>query len=182
MPRWILQKISLVAVAAAMAAGCSPTGPDLNSIPATFVGTLEVEPAGRPTKALYSALVALGEQYGMSSLGDGATDGHQWQVQIYCGKNYVGGATTAQEGKLVLFHLLTYGFKHEEDYSRFRAELMALMRPYGPLSELKDQPPLKHEDLLARGVHMKMDVTSQCAPQSRTDSANQGGHKPASAP
>ena len=158
-------KVLSFAATVSLIAGCSKSGPDLNSLPATFIGTLRVEPAGRNTKALYSALMALGEAHGMSSMGDGATDGHQWQVRIFCGKNYVGGATTAGEGELVLFQGLPYAFMDWEGYLRFKSDTLALMRTFGTVSGQQDTPPLQRDDLLARGKHMDMDVTSQCAPK-----------------
>jgi hypothetical protein len=63
-----------------------------------------------------------------------------------------------------LFQLAVYGFREAQNYERFKTEMLGLMKPFGPLSSLKEQPPLDQEELLKRGKHTGFDVTSQCGP------------------
>ena len=155
---------ALIASTLALAtAGCSRSGPDLNSIPATFSGTLKVEPTGRSTKDLYDGAVRLGRAYGLRADGDGATGGREWQVQFHCTSNYAGDAVTVAGGDLVLFQASPYAFARAGDYERFKTELVALMRQYGQVTNLQEQPPLDTDALIARGKHMGMDVMSRCS-------------------
>jgi len=155
--------IALIALSIACAAvGCSRDGPDLNSIPATFVGTLQVAPKGRSTKALYDGAVRLGQAYGLRSDGDGAKGGREWQLQFHCTSNYAGSATTVADGDLVLFQASRYAFARADDYERFKAELVTLMQQYGQVTRQEERPPLDADALLTRGKHMGMDVMSRC--------------------
>jgi len=108
--------------------------------------------------------VGLAKRYGMDPRGDGASDGQQWQIQIYCGKQYVGGGTTAMDGSLVMFDLAIYGFQDEQAYERFKAEMVDLMRPYGALRLNPEHRHLSQEELLKRGNHNGIDVSSKCGP------------------
>jgi hypothetical protein len=145
--------------------GCSPRpGGDLHSVPATFSGTLKVQPQGRETKTLYEAIVKLTRNYGMDPRGDGATDGKQWQIQIFCGQQYVGGGTTARDGDLVLFDLAIYGFREPAEYERFKNEMLSLMKPVGALSSLQEHPHLDQAELLKRAKSTGFDVASRCGP------------------
>lgn len=160
LPRAILIALTI----SAATGGCSRNGPDLNSIPATFVGALQVEPKGHSTLALYEDLVRLGQAYGLRSAGDGATGGREWEVQFHCTSNYAGSAITVGEGDFVLFQASSYAFARTEDYQRFKVELMALMHKHGQIMREEERPPLEADDLLARGKHMGMDVMSRCSP------------------
>ena len=145
--------------------GCSSREDgNLSSIPATFTGTLEVQPQSRQTKELYLAMVSLAQRYGMDPRGDGAKDGRHWQVQILCAQQYVGGAASARNGELILFDLAIYGFQKPQHYKNFKAEMLELMKPFGVLSSLAEHPRLSQEELLKRGKHTCWDVTSQCSP------------------
>lgn len=162
-----LSRIGLFLSAGVLAClvSCSPRDEgDLGSIPSTFTGTLEVQPQGRLTKDLYLSIVSLAKRYGMAPRGALASNGQDWQIQIYCGNQYVGGGTTTREGALMLFGLAIYGFKDAQDYERFKVEMLELMKPYGVLSSLKDVPRLSQEELLKRGKYMGLDVTSKCGP------------------
>lgn len=144
---------------------CSPSSEEgLSQIPSTFTGSLDVHPRGRLTKDLYLAIVGLAKRYGMDPRGDGASDGQQWQIQIYCGKQYVGGGTTVRDGSLVMFGLAIYGFQDEQAYERFKAEMVDLMRPYGALRLNPEHRHLSQEELLKRGNHNGIDVSSKCGP------------------
>jgi hypothetical protein len=144
---------------------CSPrVEGNLGSVPSTFTGTLKVQPLGRSTADLYQAVVSLARRYGMDPRGDGATDGKQWQIQIFCGKQYVGGGTTADGGNLVLFQLAVYGFRELQHYERFKLEMLDLMKAFGALSSLQEHPHLDQAELLKRGKHTGFDVTSRCGP------------------
>jgi hypothetical protein len=165
-----LSRVGLLASVWAMVciAGCAPREEgNLSSIPSTFTGTLKVQPQGRQTRQLYQAMVSLAQRYEMEPRGDGATDGKQWQIRIFCGQQYVGGGTTADDGNFVLFQLAMYGFREPQHYERFRAEMLQLMRPFGALSSLQEHPHLDQAELLKRGKHTGFDVTSQCGPHEK---------------
>lgn len=147
------------------ALGCSPREEgNLSGIPSTFTGTLTVQPQGRYTKELYLDIVKLAQRYGLDPKGDGANDGKQWQIQIYCGRQYAGGGVTARDGDFMLFQLAIYAFQDPQDYERSKVEMLELMKPYGVLSSLRDVPPLSQEELLKRGKYTGFDVTSKCSP------------------
>lgn len=145
--------------------GCSPRpGGNLGSIPSTFTGTLEVQPKGRFTKELYLNLVQLAQLYGMDPRGDGASDGKQWQIQIFCGSRYMGGATTARNGDFVMFGITIYPFKEAQNYDQFKMEMLELMKPYGNLSVDPEGTHLSEDELSKRSKHAGFDVTSKCRP------------------
>ncbi len=155
--------ISICLIAGVMACSPRPEG-DLSSIPSTFTGSLDVLPRGRPTKDLYLAIMDLSKRYGMDPRGDGASDGRQWQIQIYCAKNYTGGGTTAGDGELFMFNLAIYGFLEAKDYERFKVEMVDLMKPYGTVRTDPERAHLSQEELLKRGKYTGFDVTSKCGP------------------
>ncbi len=107
----------------------------------------------------------LARRYGMNALGAVSSNGQDWQIQIYCGKQYTGGGVTARDGRAVMFDLVIYGFQQPQDYERFQLELAALMKPYGTVRTDLEHPHLDQEELLKRGEHTGFDVTTQCAPE-----------------
>ncbi len=148
-----------------MTSGCDPRKAHLNGIPATFSGTLEVEPKDRQTRELYVALMGLAKSHGMVAYGDGAIDGREWQIQIFCGENFLGGATTARKGEFVLVNAAPYVFRKRADYRRFTREMVAAMQPFGVVTLQKEKAPLSQAELLERGRYTGLDVTSQCGPE-----------------
>lgn len=161
-----LRRAALAVLLVALAA-CSRDGPDLNSIPATYAGGLRVQPEGRTTGELYLALTRLGPAYGFTADGDGATGGRQWVVRYRCRDHYVGTVMTAAGGDVLMFQLTPYAFANPADYDRFRDALLDAIRPLGTFTPETRTPPLAPDDLRARGRHMKLDVTSTCAPPTK---------------
>jgi hypothetical protein len=147
-----------------MSSGCDPRKAGLNGIPATFVATLAVEPKDRQTLELYNALMDLAKSHGMVAHGDGAIGGREWQIQIFCRENFVGGATTARKGDFVLVNAAPYAFRKHADYRQFTRDMVARMRPFGVISGQKETAPLSQAQLLERGRYTGLDVTSQCGP------------------
>jgi|SRR5882672_9955825 len=152
---------SAALVSMILVAGCFACDSGLNSIPSTFAGTLLIQPKGRQTKELYSALLNLGDAYGLRSSGDGGNGG-TWQIQVFCGRNLAASATTTLAGDLVLFDAYVYAFKRPGDYERYKSETLRLMKEFGSVTRQVERGSLAKEDLLARGRHMGLDVTSQC--------------------
>ena len=123
-----------------------------------------MQPQDRLTKDLYLAIVNLAKRYGMDPRAALANNGRDWQIQIYCGKQFVGGGVTARDGDLVMFDLAIYGFQEAQDYERFKLEMVELMKPYGTVRVDPEHPHLSQEELLKRGEHTGFDVTSKCGP------------------
>ena len=156
-------RITFVAIlVCVLLSGCLGGDESLHAVPSTFSGALEVQPLGRETKSLYDALYKLGENYGLTTYGDGATNDINWQIQVFCRSHPLGGANTTESGELILFDISIYGFKRVEDYEHYKSEMLATMAPYGTLSDLIDRPQLTREELLKREPYMKVDLTSQC--------------------
>ncbi|MBS0455433.1 MAG: hypothetical protein JSS14_29385 [Proteobacteria bacterium] len=137
----------------------------MSQIPSTFTGSLDVQPQGRLTKDLYFAIVNLAKRYGMDPRGALASNGKDWQIQMYCGAQYTGGGTTARDGTLVMFDLAIYGFQDAQAYERFKVQMVELMKPYGTPRVNPEHPHLSQEELLKRGKYTGFDVTSKCGPQ-----------------
>ena len=123
-----------------------------------------MQPQGRLTKDLYLAIVNLAKRYGMDPRGALASNGQDWQIQIYCRNQYTGGGTTAGDGNLVMFQAVIYGFQEVQDYEHFKVEMVELMKPYGTLRVNPEHPHLSQEELLRRGKYTGLDVTSKCGP------------------
>lgn len=158
----------IAVVAMSLVAGCTRRGPNLDGVAATFVGTLAVEPKGSPTPLLYQGLMALARNHGMSPLGDGATgDGREWHMFIYCGKQFVGGATTASKGDLVLVNLAPYGFKDPDEYKLFIVEMVSELKKFGTITRQEETKPISAAELLERGKHTGFDVSSRCGAEKR---------------
>ena len=146
---------------ASMLSGCN-RGENLYAVPSTFTGGLVIQPVGRETKPLYDALMIIGDKYGLESYGDGARDGVNWHIQVFCKNNLTAGITTAGDGQIIMFSVYVNGFKREADYQKFKSELQLAMSTYGAFNELKEHPRLTKEQLIKREPYMKVDLTSQC--------------------
>jgi hypothetical protein len=151
-----------VCLSALLVAGCWDSSPDLNSLPPTLVGTLEVQPKGRQTKELYDALIRLGDNYGLVAHGSGTRNGVNWRIMWFCKKNATATAITSESGDLVLFQAYVYGFKQEADYERFKFQMLRFMKQYGKVTRQEEGKRLSNAELAARERHMKMDLTTQC--------------------
>jgi hypothetical protein len=144
------------------AAGCSRDAESLATLPSTFTGTLKVQPRGRETGQLYQQLLHVGDKYGLRSVGDGASNGVSWQLQVFCSGNYTAGATTTEAGDLVLFDVSVYGFKRREDYEEFKSRMLALMDEFGSVALKPERKPISKAELVRREKYMNLDLTSQC--------------------
>lgn len=131
------------------------------NMPSTFQGALEVEVGGDEARKLYLNLLALSDKHGLRAGGAISNSGRDWQVQIFCGEYSIGNATTALDGKLVMFQTIPYAFENMKYFESFNVELVQLMQAYGKVRDVENRPPLSSEEMMERGTNIKL-ITPRC--------------------